>query len=886
MVVNITPAPVVNGGPANQFVCKNNPNYQLNATSSTGSASWTTSGTGTFSPNSTVLNPVYFSSTADTTSGSVMLTLTSTNNGGCLSVTQTINLIYTQTLTVNPGITQTVCANNATVALNGISTTSAGIWTSSGNGTFTPSSGSLSTSYIPSASDILAGAVTLTLTSANNGGCNPVTNTTSIIITPKPTANAGPDQSVCANNASISLSGSVTIASGGIWSSSGTGTFSPNNTSLNTGYIASPADTTAGSVFLILSTTGNGNCLTVSDTMVLNFTPAPLVNAGANASACKTNPNISLNGTSSTGSATWTTLGSGTFNPNNTVLNPTYVPSTADTSAGSVLLILTSTNNGGCNAVSDTILLQYGAPPTVTAGASQTVCANNANVILNGTSSTGSGTWTSSGSGAFSPNSINGTYVPSSSDITSGSITLTLSTTNNLGCLPVTQQMNVNFTPAPTASAGASQSVCASAPTVSVSGAVGLATGGVWSSNGTGTFVPNNTSLNTSYVASSADTTAGSVTLYLTTTGNGNCNPVVDSLVITFISSPFVSAGSDITMCDNVASVNLGGVSSVGTATWSTLGTGIFSPNNTVLNPTYSPSAADTAAGSVQLVLTYTNTGGCNAVNDTLKINFHVSPNADFTYKPVCFGTATSYTDISAPGSGTIISWSWNFGNDTSMMKDPVKTFTSSGSHTVSLLVNNGNCVDSITKTVWVNPLPVANYSATPAACGYTATFSDLSTVNPGGISGWSWDFGDLNTSNIQNPVHVYADTGSYVVTFTITSDSGCTAMFSDTVRVIKCTDVVEVGGIGEPAVPTGFTPNGDGNNDKLFVKGGPYSNLDFRIFNEWGQEIFRSTIQSEGWDGTYKSREQPVGAFVWTVDGELIDGRKVKMAGEVLLTR
>jgi gliding motility-associated-like protein len=220
------------------------------------------------------------------------------------------------------------------------------------------------------------------------------------------------------------------------------------------------------------------------------------------------------------------------------------------------------------------------------------------------------------------------------------------------------------------------------------------------------------------------------------------------------------------------------------------------------------------------------------------------------------------------------------------MMKDPIKTFTSSGSHTVSLLVNNGNCVDSVTKTVWVNPLPVANYSATPAACGYTATFSDLSTVSPGGISSWNWDFGDLNSSNIQNPTHVYADSGSYVVTFTITSDSGCTAMFSDTVRVIKCTDVIEVGGIGEPAVPTGFTPNGDGNNDKLYVKGGPYNHLDFRIFNEWGQEIFRSTIQSEGWDGTYKSREQPVGAFVWTVDGELIDGRKIKMAGEVLLTR
>jgi gliding motility-associated-like protein len=302
------------------------------------------------------------------------------------------------------------------------------------------------------------------------------------------------------------------------------------------------------------------------------------------------------------------------------------------------------------------------------------------------------------------------------------------------------------------------------------------------------------------------------------------------------------------------------------------------------LNPTYNPSSADTAAGSVQLVLTYTSSSGCNAVNDTLKINFQVSPNADFAFKPVCLGSPTSYTDMSSPGSGTIVSWSWNFGNDTSIMKDPIKTFTSSGNHTVTLLVNNGSCVDSIKKAVWVNANPVANYSFAPAACGYTATFADLSTLNPGNVNNWSWDFGDLGTSIIQNPTHVYADSGSYIVTFTVTSDSGCAAIFSDTVKLVRCNDIVE--GIGEPAVPTGFTPNGDGNNDILYVKGGPYNHLDFRIFNEWGQQIFQSTIQSSGWDGTFKSSMQPVGAFVWTVEGELIDGRKIKMAGEVLLTR
>ena len=166
-------------------------------------------------------------------------------------------------------------------------------------------------------------------------------------ITPGPTANAGANVSVCANNATVALGGSVTIATGGQWSSSGTGTFTPSTTSLNTTYIASGADTTAGSVMIFLTTTGNGSCFPTIDTMIINFTPAPLVNA-PNVSVCRNNPNALLNGYSSTGTGTWTTLGSGIFNPNNTVPNPTYIPSTADTTAGSVLIVYTSTGNGGC----------------------------------------------------------------------------------------------------------------------------------------------------------------------------------------------------------------------------------------------------------------------------------------------------------------------------------------------------------------------------------------------------------------------------------------------------------------------------------------------------------------------------------------------------------
>jgi gliding motility-associated-like protein len=389
--------------------------------------------------------------------------------------------------------------------------------------------------------------------------------------------------------------------------------------------------------------------------------------------------------------------------------------------------------------------------------------------------------------------------------------------------------------------------------------------------------------MNTGYIPSTADTAAGSVMIFLTTTGNGNCVQVTDTMLITFISSPFISAGSDFNLCPNSPNPTLGGVSTAGTASWTTLGSGSFSPNNTVVNPVYIPSTADQSAGSVTLVIT-SGTVTCGSAADTVVISFKPQPTSAFTYTNRCYGTATSFTNTATTPTGSIVSWLWYFNTDTSTIKDAAFTFTASGTHTVSLVVSNGSCSDSVTKTIYINPLPTSLFTHT-AMCHDSVSFTQTSSVTPGGISNCSWDFGDTQISLLPNPIHVYADTGMYVVSLQVVSDSGCVSGVSDTVHVTKCiNDITLI--IGEPAVPSGFTPNGDGSNDVLYVKGGPYTTLDFRIFNEWGNQIFHSDIQSSGWDGTFKSAPQPVGRFIWTVTGELIDGRPVKMVGEVILNR
>src|SRR5690606_6779442 len=181
---------------------------------------------------------------------------------------------------VNAGTDADLCSNNSAINLAGSVSAGAttGTW-SGGTGTFTPNANDLTAVYTPSQGEINAGELTLTLTSTGNGLCVAVTDEVTYTFTPTPTADAGTNQSLCANNAEAELIGSVTIASGGTWSG-GAGNFSPSVNSLHAFYTPTPEEITAGTVTLTLTTTGNDDCNAVSDNVVLTFTPAPKSNAG------------------------------------------------------------------------------------------------------------------------------------------------------------------------------------------------------------------------------------------------------------------------------------------------------------------------------------------------------------------------------------------------------------------------------------------------------------------------------------------------------------------------------------------------------------------------------------------------------------------------------
>ncbi|MEO5643178.1 MAG: gliding motility-associated C-terminal domain-containing protein [Bacteroidia bacterium] len=893
VTITITPSPVVNAGP-DQTVCASVPTITLNGNVSGGSTTgvWTTSGTGTFTPNASTLNATYNPSPADVAAQNITLTLTSTNNGSCVPVTDFMLLHIYPNGTANAGADQIICANNPNVILSGTLGGGAtqGQWSTTGSGVFSPNDTALNATYIPGAADLIAGSVSIVLTATNS--CNLAVDFLNVIFTPAPVVDAGTSQSTCGTNPSIILNGSVSNATGGVWSGGG-GTYSPNNTTMNATYTPSSTEQAAGTVLLTLTSTGNGNCNAVSDTVSFHFSPGIVVSAGPDQSVCISAGYTQMQGIVSNGSTTgvWSTLGSGTFSPNDSALNALYTFSTADTTAGSITLVLTSTNNGACPLVHDTMIITFGPSAYAFAGYDQSACSSTPDATLAGFVSGGAtqGIWTTSGTGTFTPNNttLNATYTFSPADVSAGMVTFFLSTTDHGSCFPGLDTVVFIIAPNSVVTAGGDVNICADNLSVPLGGNVsGASTTGTWSTLGSGTFNPNSTTLNGTYIPSASDSFAGTITLVLTSTNTGACTPATDTMVVTIREPAIVNAGVDQTTCAQGAAVTMNGMVSGGTTTgaWTTLGTGTFAPSNTALNAVYTPSPADLVAGTIRVVLTSTGNGICTPRSDTMVITTIPMPIVSAGPDRVVCGNLTNVV-LNGTVSGSTTTGLWTTNGSGTFIPNATTlgaTYTLSnadvlgGTVTLVLTSTNNTLCPAVpdTMVITVEPLPIAAFSSSSGDT-LNVDFTDQST----GASQWYWNFGDGGTSTVQDPSYTYGNEGTYPVTLIITSAGGC----NDTaVSDVKANETLTT----PVAIPTGFTPNSDGTNDVLHVLGGPFKEVDFRIYNEWGNLVYQTTDVNGGWDGTYKGKLQPGGVYVYTVVGTTIADRFVKLSGNVTLIR
>ncbi|NTW31427.1 MAG: T9SS type B sorting domain-containing protein [Bacteroidetes bacterium] len=266
--------------------------------------------------------------------------------------------------------------------------------------------------------------------------------------------------------------------------------------------------------------------------------------------------------------------------------------------------------------------------------------------------------------------------------------------------------------------------------------------------------------------------------------------------------------------------------------------------------------------------------------SDTILITVMPLPSRSFDASPAS-GCQPFTVPFNYFSSDTGLAFSWNFGEDSTIVTDPkpVYTYNNVGTYNVSLTVTTPfGCVDSITKNnmieVWLKP--TAYFSQDPAIIDLYnpfVNFSNLSSTTYGSL----WDFGDGSTSTITSPNHQFLSVDSFDIMLVAISDQGCLdTAWSDV--IVK--DTIDL------FVPNVFSPDGNGINDIFKPEGNIYAPVyKMIIFDRWGEKIFESTDILKGWDGTIKGKPINVDeVFVYTIIYKDTKGVLHKLMGDVTL--
>ncbi len=189
--------------------------------------------------------------------------------------------------------------------------------------------------------------------------------------------------------------------------------------------------------------------------------------------------------------------------------------------------------------------------------------------------------------------------------------------------------------------------------------------------------------------------------------------------------------------------------------------------------------------GTYNVTVLVTNVNGCDS-SITLPVIVNPVPVAAFTSDTACVGTATTFTDLS---TGVPTQWLWNFGDGNTSTVGPTVThvYAGPGSYIVTLFVSGGpgNCFDQTFSTAFVSNSVQAGFTVQDSACEKeTISFVDTTLIIGGSVIGWNWDFGDGQTSTLQNPTHAYNTSGIFTVTLTVLSSGGCNSIATTTVVI------------------------------------------------------------------------------------------------------
>ena len=224
----------------------------------------------------------------------------------------------------------------------------------------------------------------------------------------------------------------------------------------------------------------------------------------------------------------------------------------------------------------------------------------------------------------------------------------------------------------------------------------------------------------------------------------------------------------------------------------------------------------------------------------------------------------------------------WDFGDGTtSTLENPIHLYTVPKMYTITLIAANiGTCnkKDTTTFQLTISSPPVAdfNFSPNPPKENTPVNFFNSST----NAVWFVWQYGDgdsLAVNNTNSVQHSYNQTKVFTACLYAFNKSGCpdTVCRAVAARILPLLDVSNA-----------FTPNNDGANDKVYVRGFGIVKMLWRIYDRWGIVVFETTDRNQGWDGKYKGTLQPMEVYHYTLDVIYSDDSAIKKQGDITIIR
>ena len=285
-------------------------------------------------------------------------------------------------------------------------------------------------------------------------------------------------------------------------------------------------------------------------------------------------------------------------------------------------------------------------------------------------------------------------------------------------------------------------------------------------------------------------------------------------------------------------------------------------------------SLADSGTYYVDII----SVGGCHT-RDSIHVTILGTVDVDaFPDTSICKGSSVRLGTT----PGTTYSWSPADGLSNTTISNPIAKPDASTLYVVTVTESDG-CSDTahVQVNVLNNVAVKSGITGTDILCRPvdSATFKNLSTGN---IVKWTWNFGNGQTGfTADPPVQTYSipnNEDTYVVSLAVADSTGCTDTAFHIINVVNNCYI---------AVPSAFTPNGDGLNDYLYpLNAYKATNLLFRVYNRNGELIFETRDWTRKWDGTLRGVPQASGVYVWMLEYNDPSGKKVSLKGTSALIR